>query len=97
MIEPTKAACLYYSAKAQDGLPHKVEGYGDTTMAGLACGEPNPIASQILKDRADYFAICLDDVAAMGMRVYGNPLKGEPVIISGESGAVTLGVLRSIS
>jgi diaminopropionate ammonia-lyase len=73
-----------------------VEGDLDTIMAGLACGEPNPIAWQILKDTTDYFAICPDYVAAMGMRVYGVPLRGDPVIISGESGAVTLGALMYI-
>ena len=93
VIEPTRAACLYRSAQADDGKPHSVEGDLDTIMAGLACGEPNPIAWQILKDRADYFAICPDFVAAMGMRVYGVPLRGDPVVISGESGAVTLGAL----
>jgi diaminopropionate ammonia-lyase len=40
MIEPTKAICLYYSANAQNGLPHDVEAGLDTIMAGLACGEP---------------------------------------------------------
>jgi diaminopropionate ammonia-lyase len=93
VIEPTKAACLFRSAQAGDGRPYSVDGDLDTIMAGLACGEPNPIAWQILKDTADYFAICPDYVAAMGMRVYGVPLKGDPVIISGESGAVTLGAL----
>jgi diaminopropionate ammonia-lyase len=93
VIEPTKAACLYRSALAEDGLPHTVEGDLDTIMAGLACGEPNPIAWEILKNQADYFAICPDYVAAMGMRVYGIPLRGDPSIISGESGAVTLGAL----
>jgi diaminopropionate ammonia-lyase len=96
VIEPTKAACLYRSAQAEDGLPHTVEGDLDTIMAGLACGEPNPIAWQILKDHVDYFAICPDFVAAMGMRVYGVPLRGDPVVISGESGAVTLGALMYI-
>lgn len=93
VIEPTEAACLYRSALAEDGRPHNVEGDLDTIMAGLACGEPNPIAWEILKDSADYFAICPDFVAAMGMRVYGVPLQGDPSIISGESGAVTLGAL----
>jgi diaminopropionate ammonia-lyase len=93
VIEPTRAACLYRSALADDGLPHTVEGDLDTIMAGLACGEPNPIAWQILRNRADYFAICPDFVAAMGMRVYGIPLRDDPVVISGESGAVTLGAL----
>jgi diaminopropionate ammonia-lyase len=96
VIEPTKAACLYRSALEEDGMPHTVEGDLDTIMAGLACGEPNPIAWEILKDRADYFAICPDFVAAMGMRVYGVPLQGDPVVISGESGAVTLGALMYI-
>ena len=96
VIEPTKAACLYRSALEEDGMPHTVEGDLDTIMAGLACGEPNPIAWEILKDRADYFAICPDYVAAMGMRVYGVPLQGDPVVISGESGAVTLGALMYI-
>ena len=96
VIEPTKAACLYRSALADDGRPHTVEGDLDTIMAGLACGEPNPIAWDILKDRADYFAICPDFVAAMGMRVYGVPLRGDPHVISGESGAVTLGALMYI-
>lgn len=93
VIEPTEAACLFRSALAEDGRPHNVEGDLDTIMAGLACGEPNPIAWEILKDSADYFAICPDFVAAMGMRVYGVPLQGDPSIISGESGAVTLGAL----
>ena len=96
VIEPTKAACLYRSVQAEDGQPHNVEGDLDTIMAGLACGEPNQIAWEILKDRADYFAICPDFVAAMGMRVYGVPLQGDPVVISGESGAVTLGALMYI-
>ena len=93
VVEPTQAACLYRSALAEDGLPHTVEGDLDTIMAGLACGEPNPIAWEVLKDRSDYFAICPDYVAAMGMRVYGVPLREDPPIISGESGAVTLGAL----
>lgn len=96
VVEPTKAACLYHSVQAEDGLPHNVEGDLNTIMAGLACGEPNPIAWQLLKDQADYFAICPDFVAAMGMRVYGVPLHGDPVVISGESGAVTLGALMYI-
>jgi diaminopropionate ammonia-lyase len=96
VIEPTKAACLYRSALAEDGRPHNVEGSLDTIMAGLACGEPNPLAWDILKARADYFAICPDFVAAMGMRVYGVPLRDDPVVISGESGAVSLGALKYI-
>ncbi|HUU61203.1 MAG TPA: diaminopropionate ammonia-lyase [Acidimicrobiia bacterium] len=93
VVEPTKAACLFASAEAGDGQPHNFAGDLDTIMAGLACGEPNPLAWRILWDCADVFARCPDYVAAKGMRVYGVPLAGDPFIVSGESGAVTLGAL----
>ncbi|MGQ7150524.1 hypothetical protein ACUODF_08765, partial [Escherichia coli] len=37
-----------------------------------------------------------DSVAALGMRVLGNPYGNDPRIISGESGAVGLGVLAAV-
>lgn len=96
VVEPDKAACLYQSLEIGDGNPHSFAGDLDTIMAGLACGDPNPLAWDILKDTADFFVKCPDYVAAKGMRVYGTPLNGDPVIISGESGAVTLGALMFI-
>jgi len=96
VVEPTRAGCLFRSAQMGDGRPYTLQEDLDTIMAGLACGEPNPIAWDILKNTADFFAICPDYVAAMGMRVYGVPLQGDPVVISGESGAVTLGALMYI-
>ncbi len=96
VVEPTRAGCLFRSAQIGDGRPYTLQEDLDTIMAGLACGEPNPIAWDILKNTADFFAICPDYVAAMGMRVYGVPLHGDPVVISGESGAVTLGALMYI-
>lgn len=96
VVEPTKADCLFRSATIGDGKPYNVEGDLNTIMAGLACGEPNPLAWEILRSCADYFAICPDYVAAKGMRVYGVPLRGDPFIVSGESGAVTLGALMYI-
>jgi len=93
VVEPTKAACLYKSMEINDGQPHNVTGELDTIMAGLACGEPNPLAWETLYNCADFFAICPDYVAAKAMRVYGMPLPGDPFIVSGESGAVTLGAL----
>ena len=91
VVEPEKAACLYESAKKGDGEPHSFGGALDTIMAGLACGQPSPLAWRLLWDCADVFISCPDYVAAKGMRVYGIPLDGDPIIISGESGAVTLG------
>lgn len=96
VVEPDEAACLYASIEKGDGKPHSFPGELNTIMAGLACGDPNPLAWEILYDCADVFIKCPDYVAAKGMRVYGMPLTGDPSIISGESGAVTLGALMFI-
>ncbi|HDI60381.1 MAG TPA: diaminopropionate ammonia-lyase [Desulfobacteraceae bacterium] len=93
VVEPTRAACFYRSALAGDGQPHPVEGDLDTIMAGLACGVPSPLAWNILWPSADLFVACPDRVARRGMRVLGNPLEGDPPVISGESGAVGLGLV----
>ncbi len=65
-------------------------------MAGLACGDPSIISWEILRDYADVFAACPDDVTTQGMRVLGNPMAGDDRVISGESGAVTLGLLINL-
>jgi diaminopropionate ammonia-lyase len=96
VAEASKAACFYRSASAGDGNPHIVTGDLDTIMAGLACGEPNPAAFGILRDHASAFVSCPDYVSARGMRMLGNPLTGDPFIRSGESGAVTAGLLAFI-
>ncbi|MDR0764572.1 MAG: diaminopropionate ammonia-lyase [Synergistaceae bacterium] len=93
VVEANKADCYYRSARAGDGRPRSVTGDLDTLMAGLACGEPNTIAFGILRDNASAFVSCPDYVAARGMRILGNPLGGDPFIRSGESGAVTAGLL----
>lgn len=96
VVEPRTAACLYHSMEIDDGQPHSVSGDLDTIMAGLACGEPSPLAWDIIRDCADVIVTAPDYVAAKGMRMYGVPLKGDPYVISGESGAVTLGALAFI-
>lgn len=96
VAEASRADCFYRSMIAADGRPHAVTGDLDTLMAGLACGEANPTAFGILRDYASAFVSCPDYVAARGMRVLGNPLKGDPYVCSGESGAVTAGLLTFI-
>ncbi len=61
-------------------------------MAGLACGVPSPLAWKVLWNHADYIVTVPDYVAAKGMRMYGVPLKGDPFVVSGESGAVGKGL-----
>jgi diaminopropionate ammonia-lyase len=96
VVEPDAAACLFTSAQTDDGKPHNFPGDLNTMMAGLACGDPSPVAWDILHDCADFFLSCPEYVAAKGMRVYGVPLGGDPFIVSGESGAVSLGALMFI-
>ncbi|NHJ22001.1 MAG: diaminopropionate ammonia-lyase [Candidatus Lokiarchaeota archaeon] len=96
IIEPHNAACLYKSVKKGDKKPHSVKGSLSTIMAGLACGKPNILALEVLRDYADFFVSCSDEIAAKGMRVLGNPLVNDPKVISGESGAVGLGLLIEI-
>ena len=65
-------------------------------MAGLACGEPNTIGWEVLKNHSAVFVSCPDWVAAKGMRILGNPIKGDAHVVSGESGAVPTGLLFEI-
>ncbi|KAA9002809.1 diaminopropionate ammonia-lyase [Affinibrenneria salicis] len=94
IVEPDRADCLFRSA--QKGEIVAVGGEMNTMMAGLACGEPNPLGWPRLRDSARQFISCEDKVTVLGMRVLGNPLAQDARIISGESGAVGMGVLAAI-
>lgn len=93
IVEPDRASCLFKTAKADDGALHKVEGDLDSIMAGLCCGEVCTVGWEVLRHHAGYFFSCPDYISADGMRVLGNPLKGDEPVISGESGAVTSGLV----
>ena len=96
IVESNLADCLYKSAVAADGEPKVVGGDMQTIMAGLACGEANIISWEILKTYSKSFVSAPDWVAANGMRILGNPLKDDTKVISGESGAVTTGLVYEI-
>ena len=96
IMEAGAADCLYQGALAGDGDPRIVGGDLQTIMAGLACGEPNTIGWDILRNHADAFLSCPDWVAAKGMRMLAAPTKGDPSVTSGESGAVGMGVISTI-
>ena len=93
ILEPNNAACIFASAIAGDGKPHAVAGDLDTIMAGLACGEPNPIGWEILRDFPCGYVCCDDYVAANGIRILANPLDGDRAVEAGESGSVGIGLL----
>lgn len=95
IVEPEEADCMYRSSLS--GKREIVEGDMPTIMAGLACGAPNTISFDILMNYADGFLSCPDYVSARGMRILSSPLKGDPRVISGESGgAVGIGAISLI-
>ena len=96
VMEAQAADCLYQGAKAADGDFRIVEGDLQTIMAGLACGEPNTISWDILKNHSAFFVSCPDWVSAKGMRMLSAPIKGDPQVISGESGAVGMGLIAAL-
>jgi len=93
VMEPRQAACIFASVAANDGRPHPVKGDLNTIMAGLACGEPNPLAWEILRDIPCGYVSCDDFVAATGIRILANPLTNDPAVEAGESGSVGPGLL----
>lgn len=96
IVEPDKADCIFRTAEAGDGAIRRIGGKLDTIMAGLACGEPCAFAWDVLNGYADNFISCPDYVAAKGMRLLGNPPGNDMRVISGESGAVTVGCVAEI-
>lgn len=96
VMEAQAADCLYQGAVAADGDPRIVGGDLQTIMAGLACGEPNTIGWDILRNHVTAFVSCPDWVSAKGMRMLAAPVAGDPAVTSGESGAVGMGVVSTI-
>ena len=96
LAEPDAAACFYESFQAADDNPHAATGNAETIMAGLNCGETCTIAWDILKTLARFSIACSDDITIEGMRALAHPLGSDETIISGESGAVTLGIVKTV-
>ncbi len=96
VVEAEAADCLYQTARHGDGRMYRTEGNMQTMMAGLCCGEPCCMAQRMLEKQADFYLTSGDDASRLGMRTLAAPMEGDPVIISGESGAVTTGLLVKI-
>lgn len=97
IAEPHQADCIYQSGGDDRGAAVNVTGDLDTIMVGLACGEPNPLGWEILRNCSRHFMSVEDRVAALGMRILGNPLAGDRRVVSGESGAIGTGLLYAIA
>ena len=94
ILEPHNAACIANSFLAGDGKRRMVSGAMQTIMAGLSCGEPCTTSWGVLRDYATAAISCPDYIAANGMRILAAPLPGDTAVISGESGAVSIGILE---
>lgn len=93
LMEAERLACIALSAKEK---VWKSAPDADTVMAGLNCGEPNPIALPILLDAFDAFLPLPDRYALRGMRRLAHPFGEDPVVISGESGAIGAGLIDAL-
>jgi len=89
IVEPDKAACFFHSVELNDGNAHTIEGKLDSIMAGLSCGTPSKLAWDIISKHSNYFISCGDEISKLGMKELA-----KQNIVSGESGAVSYGILK---
>jgi len=95
VVDPSRAACLFESARA--GHPVKVKHDEATVMAMLECYEPSLVAWRILSRAADAFMTVEDDDAVAVMKLLADPTEGDPAVVAGESGGVGLAALIKAS
>jgi diaminopropionate ammonia-lyase len=96
VVEPSRAACVYESARA--GRPVKIEQGEPTVMAMLECYEPSLIAWRVLSRVADGFMTVEEEDAVAAMKRLARPLGADPAIVAGESGGVGLaGLTRAMA
>jgi diaminopropionate ammonia-lyase len=94
VVEPSRAACVFQSARA--GYPHKIAHDEPTVMAMLECYEPSLVAWRILSRVADGFLTVEEEDAIAVMNRLARPAGEDPAIIAGESGGVGLaGLIRA--
>ena len=96
IVEPDEVACIFESARVDDGKAHPSCGSEETMMAGLNCAEPCETVWPVLRDFCEAYITCPDDVSALGMRLLAHPKGEDAVVVSGESGAVTTGLAALI-
>lgn len=91
IVEPELTACLFESAKA--GAATSVAIAEETIMAGLSCGEPSPLAWEILAEEATDFLTIPESVVAPAVRLLARPLTGDTALEAGESAVAGLAAL----
>ena len=88
VVEPDRAACLFESARA--GAATNVQIETETIMAGLSCGEPSPLAWDILREEAGDFLTIPDGLVGPSVRLLATPPGADRAIEAGESAVAGL-------
>ncbi|VVE43604.1 diaminopropionate ammonia-lyase [Pandoraea anhela] len=88
VVEPEQADCLYQSAIA--GKAVSASGSVDSVMAGLACGEPSPLAWRFLQPSVDAFMTVTDAQAVEAMQRLARGSDNDVPFVAGESGVAGL-------
>ncbi len=91
VVEPALAACLFESARK--GVATSVAITRESMMAGLSCGEPSPMAWEILAAEVSDFLTIPEAVVAPSVRLLARPLGDDPAIEAGESAVAGLAAL----
>lgn len=93
VVEPERAACLLTTARA--GRLVKIAEAEPTVMALLECYEPSLTAWRLLASATDLYLAVDDALAVEAARRFEQPLRGDPMLASSESGAAGLAGLVS--
>ena len=94
LVEPLDAACLMASLRAN--RPVRIEGAMKTVMAGLACGEPSPIALEVVAAGVAAAVAIDDDLVVQAMRMLAAGAQGDRAVVAGASGAAGLAGLLAL-
>ncbi len=88
IVEPSRAACLFESAKAGKlvTIPHNEP----TVMAMLECATPSPLGWEVLSHLADGYVTLDEHEASDVMRLLAKPENDDRPIAAGESGGTGL-------
>jgi diaminopropionate ammonia-lyase len=91
VVEPRLAPCLFESARR--GRLTSVSIEAETIMAGLSCGEPSPLAWEVLDSEVSDFLVIEDRLIPPLIRRLARPAGRDPAIEAGESGVAGLAAL----
>ncbi len=94
IAEPITADCLYQSIL--NGQRQSLAQPVHAIMNGLACAVPNPLAWPSLQQNCQAFINAEDAAATLGMALFSQPLGSDPIINSGPSGSLGIGLLYSL-